>query len=839
MSGDLDFDKLADVLRRTDAYTPRETAQGLARLGIPVLPTVPGDKPPMLTERHIDGIIRKTGEVVGEPCPACNAAGLTPTAQHGATVDLDVIELYWSVHPDAGVGMRGHPQMVRGDADFASAKEMKAAWKAIGYGQPNGEPWPYQAPTPGGQYRRRFIHSLPEGVPAPGGGTRALGVAWYGDYTGFVVVQGGHREGGSYSAFQGNEITPLPAALVKAFQARSTDSSSGTTERAASTGEVKEFFAKHTGTGDLAALDNRRRRVEALNEGERHHGATTELVHAFRDAIVGRYPAQLAHDVIRDGLVTAGWDDARFRSEWAGMVSWAVAQVANSTPAEILEAETERRDKWLRTRLEEPSTGADVAVASGHEPGDLVRESCSGVDGYRYTDLGNARRLIDAHRDHLRFVPKWRRWLVYDRGRWRVDDADTLARHLASRIGAGLLTTEHFATIKADPDPARQKARMEALIRWAQRSENRSGVDGTIAAAASLPGVAIHHDALDADPWVLNCRNGTLELRTGRLRRHDPADLLTLMADVDYDPEADAEQFDRFLAEVLPDEQVRRFVQRLAGVVLVGEQIEHVLPIALGGGANGKSSLTQIVAAVLGDYAVAAAPDLLLAARQDTHPTTRATLFRRRFAHSGELPPGAKVDEAQVKRLTGGDAISARRMREDEWQFVPSHTLWLHANHRPSIAGTDEGIWRRVVLIPFDVAIPPERRDPHLAERIIRDESPGVLRWMIDGLRDYLEVGLAPPAAVTIATTDYRSQSDTARRFLDDVSATFDPGRWVSAGDLMTVHSEWFRTAGAVGHGTEAAHYQLVTTLLKSQGCSNGRSRTRGGGYWQGVGLDD
>ncbi len=274
-------------------------------------------------------------------------------------------------------------------------------------------------------------------------------------------------------------------------------------------------------------------------------------------------------------------------------------------------------------------------------------------------------------------------------------------------------------------------------------------------------------------------------------------------------------------------------MQRLAGLALLGDQPEHILPILLGGGANGKSTLTKVLATVLGDYAIVASRDVLLALKHDTHPTAKADLFRRRFAHSGELPPSAKLDEAQVKELTGGDRIKARRMREDFWEFSPSHLLWLHANHRPMIEGTDDGIWRRVLLIPFDVQIAPDKRDPRLAEHIIRDESAGVLNWMLEGLADYHEAGLDTPDVVRVATDRYRNDSNTVAAFLADSNIVFDPQQSMPTSDLLALHGEWFAAIGATE--PEKAHYQKVVTALKERGAISRQTKSRGR-FWQGIG---
>lgn len=472
-----------------------------------------------------------------------------------------------------------------------------------------------------------------------------------------------------------------------------------------------------------------------------------------------------------------------------------------------------------------PPAPAVIEVEPDH--GELVagREVFAGPDGFRYSDAGNAKRFLAHVGDHVRYVPRWARWLVFDGGRWRIDYGDTFVSHLAGEIALELLG--HVAAVRNNED------RLKAFLRHVKRAESAQGVASTLKVAASIPGVAIDHEALDSNPWLFNVTNGTLDLSKGQMRGHDPGDHLTMQAAVKFDADAVADEFVRFLERVLPDAEVREFVQRLAGLALVGQQLEHVLPINLGNGANGKSTLTKIMADVLGEYAVVASRDLLLAMKHDSHPTAKADLFRKRFAHSGELPPGARLDEAQVKELTGGDRVKARRMREDHWEFDPSHLLWIHANHRPSIEGTDDGIWRRVLLIPFDVQVPEAERDSRLAERIVKHESAGVLNWMIGGLADYIENGLRVPDVVRVATKGYRNESDTVAAFLDESGLMFDASMSIDASHLLAIHGDWWQTAG-VGE-LEKQHYQRVVDELKHRGIASGRNGRRGR-FWRGIG---
>ncbi len=591
-------------------------------------------------------------------------------------------------------------------------------------------------------------------------------------------------------------------------------------------------YMKHpTASNAVSAIVNEKGRllVYSTSTSFEHYGATAGATRTYDvlDVI-----AEYEHAGNREGAARAIADATGIYAAWLAErdIQWQAEHEAFAAEQGVTARPASSRPEPVAVRVIDPDTWQPDTV--------IERQVLAGPDGYRYSDVGNGQRLIARHGEHLRFVDLWERWLVYANGRWQLDHAETMVRYLAGRIGAELLTREHFDRVNAEPDHERRKEKRAALVRWATKSESRYGMLSTVTAAATVPGVAVDHEALDADGWLLNVRNGTLELRTGVLRPHDPNDLLTMQAAVSFDPTADAPRFRAFLEQVLPDAELRRFVARLFGVVLIGEQVEHLLPVGIGSGGNGKSVLTRIVAEVLGDYSVVASTDLLLAVKQDQHPTMKASLFRRRFAHSGELPPGAQLDEAQVKRLTGGDLIEARRMRENPWEFKPSHTLWVHANHRPAITGADDGIWRRVLLIPFDIQVPADQQDPNLANRIIADEGPGVLRWMLDGLADYLAVGLNPPDRVKAATSSYRQASDTATTFLTDVGARFDPSEWTLANDVMAAHGEWFRTAGVVGHGTEASHYQQVVAEMKRRGATNGRSRTKGGSFWQGVTFD-
>ncbi|MGQ0776796.1 MAG: DNA primase family protein [Pseudonocardiales bacterium] len=383
------------------------------------------------------------------------------------------------------------------------------------------------------------------------------------------------------------------------------------------------------------------------------------------------------------------------------------------------------------------------------------------LPGEPLTELGHARRLVRVAGHRLRWVPAWRRWLAWDGRRWALDGtgkADRAAKQVARAV-----TRRCAAERAADTGDDVGKAALRAALKL----ESAAAVRGTLALAGTETDIAVAPEELDAHPTLLNTPGGVVDLDTDQVRAHDPALLLTRITTAAYHPGASASTWEAFLERVLPDAELRNFTQRLLGSALVGRVVEHVLPIFLGAGANGKSTLLGAVAEVLGDYAATADPALLVDRGYDTHPTGVADLAGRRLALVHETDSGRCLAEGTVKRLTGGDVIKARRMREDFWEFTPSHLMIMVTNHRPRVRGTDEGIWRRLWLVPFDVVVPPEERDPDLPRKLAT-ESEGILTWLLQGHQMWRTRGLAAPDTVTTATEEYRAAEDALGRFLDD-----------------------------------------------------------------------
>lgn len=446
------------------------------------------------------------------------------------------------------------------------------------------------------------------------------------------------------------------------------------------------------------------------------------------------------------------------------------------------------------------------------------------ADGHQPTDSGNADRFV-AHADgRVRYVAAWGKWRVYRDGRWVDDHNAAEVTELACGIARNL---RHLAAVT--PGEAG-----DLLWTHAKRCENATTIGSMLHLARGKPGVLTDHECFDADPYLLNVENGTVDLRSMELRRHDPEDLLSMQAPVSYEAEATAKLWERCLATWQPDPDVRGFLQRIAGTGVIGIPLDRVL-VNVGHGANGKSVFYGAMRRLLGEYATEAHKSLVVDDRHEQHETVVADLYRRRLVLAPETRQTDKLSEEQVKNLTGGDRLKARRMREDRWAFDPTHTLVMHTNYRPRIAGTDEGIWRRVVLLDWPTTIPADQRDPNMIGRL-DDERSGILRWLIEGAHSYLAQGLAVPPSVAASTDEYRLSEDQVGRFIVDC-CTVGRDLSVGAGEVADAYLRWCETGGELPMSPNALGRELTGRGYPAVKGHHGSRRRRGIGLEGGLDL--
>jgi putative DNA primase/helicase len=452
----------------------------------------------------------------------------------------------------------------------------------------------------------------------------------------------------------------------------------------------------------------------------------------------------------------------------------------------------------------------------------LVKQEIGAVsptpDG-ELTDLQNARRFAQENQQELLYVTKSRQWLVWDGKRWRPDETEEVKRRAKATVER--LLTEASALTDSGQRDTRKKLAIRA------QSANR--IAGMIELARSEPGIPITQDLLDGNPWLLNVQNGTVDLRCGILRRHRRKDLITRLAPVTYDPSAGCPQWEAFLDRIMAgDKELIRYVQKVLGYALTGVTREQCFFILHGTGANGKSTLTTVVAKVVGGYSQHTPTQTLLVRRSETIPNDVARLHGARLVTAAEAECDRQLAEALVKQLTGGDKIAARFLHGEFFEFVPSFKLFLAVNHKPEIRGTDNAIWRRIRLIPFDVTIPQDEQDRRLPEKL-EAERVGILRWLVEGCLAWQEEGLEPPAAVKAATAEYRDEMDTVGAFIDEC-CVLEPETQTLAKRLYDAYNEWCAERGETPISKQEFGSRLAEKRFK-------RGRTKAGRYWQGLRL--
>ena len=374
------------------------------------------------------------------------------------------------------------------------------------------------------------------------------------------------------------------------------------------------------------------------------------------------------------------------------------------------------------------------------------------------TDLGNAERFVEQHGDRIRYVPHWDKVLILEGARWKPDE-------MQAHYQLACETVRALWKEAADADDSNERAQ---IAKHAKESERESRISALLKIAKTDPAIVVEPEKLDSDQMLFGALNGVVDLRTGELRAMRPTDLITRVAGAPFDPSAQAPRWRAYLKRVLAnDEELEHYLQRVVGYALTGDVSEQVFFFLYGLGANGKSVFLSVLRWLFADYAATADSATFLARNQDGPRTDLARLEGARLVTAMEAGENRRLDEELIKKITGGDVITARKLYHAEREFTPRFKLLFSANHKPIVRGSDHAMWRRVQLIPFTVTIPEGERNPHLADEL-RDELPGILAWAVEGCLLWIEQGLRPPARVVAAVAEYRTESDTIGRFIEE-----------------------------------------------------------------------
>lgn len=442
---------------------------------------------------------------------------------------------------------------------------------------------------------------------------------------------------------------------------------------------------------------------------------------------------------------------------------------------------------------------------------------------YSRTDSGNAELFAYLHGDCVRFDHKQGRWLIWDkkRVRWAEDNQAKVRQMMKA-------TARHRyrAALRISDDEGRRKESA-----WALQSESQYRIDAALELAKSEPLISDAGDGWDADPWVFGLANGIVDLRSGTVRAATQQDRITKFSSVAFNSNADCPRFKQFLAEIFDgDTELTAYLQKVVGYTLTGSTQEQCLFACYGKGSNGKSTLLGVLHHIFGDYAANLPFSALEITGRSSIPNDVMMLLGARFATAIETREGVTLNEARIKALTGGDAITGRRLYHEPITFQPTHKFWLAFNHKPIITDNSPAMWRRICLIPFLHAFEGQKADKGLLEKL-KAEASGILNWLIKGCLAWQLEGLRVPASIEQATREYERESDALGPFLEDCCIT-NPTESIASSELWKVYSEWCK---------QNDENQLSRTAfadrLKKRGFTSGESGHDKRRVWRGLTL--
>jgi putative DNA primase/helicase len=425
------------------------------------------------------------------------------------------------------------------------------------------------------------------------------------------------------------------------------------------------------------------------------------------------------------------------------------------------------------------------------------------------TDEANSRRLWLQNQGRFGWCHSWKTFVNYDGRRWSRDESMQMAG-MGREVYYRLFDELRNVAQNVGSDSLR------SITSFIRKSGSAHGQAAMLELVKSQPGVPVMPNEFNRDPDAFNCENGTIDLRTGRILAHNPADNITQLAPVVFDPSATCPNWQAFIDLIFcGDAELIRYVQAAAGYSLTGSTEEHSLFFCYGKGSNGKSTFLNTLRDICGDYGLAAAKDLLLTNGTEQHPTAMTDLFGRRWVNCIEADEGKRLCESIVKLLTGGDAIRARGMRENYYEFQPTHKIWLSANHKPTVRGDDDGIWRRIKLIPFTHKFTEVQKDTKFPVKL-RCEWSGILNWMLEGLSDWRTNQFVIPSAVALASTKYRTEQDRLADWFADrcLVSTSMKARG------QTLYSDYYSWCGVSAMGSKTFYEKMGERFQKK--ISNG-----------------
>jgi len=438
----------------------------------------------------------------------------------------------------------------------------------------------------------------------------------------------------------------------------------------------------------------------------------------------------------------------------------------------------------------------------------------------QFTDSTNAARLLKEHGKDIRYMAAWKKWVVWNDRFWETDESGALVHE------KGLEMVRNIYDELLKTDDHRERIEIE---KYGMLSESVRRRESFVKAAQWIKALNVRSEEFDYNPWLLNVQNGTIDIYSGEFREHKQEDMITKIANVDYDPNADCPLWKQFIREIMDYKtDIINFVQTAVGLALTGDTREQTMFILYGSGANGKTTFLNTVMSLLGDYATATPTETFMKKTGDQATNDIARLRGTRFVTTTEAEQGRRLSEPIIKKITGNDQMTARFLYGEYFNFTPTFKIFMATNHKPVIKGTDHGIWRRIKLIPFTTRIEDERQDKTLEEKL-KKEASGILNWILEGTERWRREGLVVPAAILNATDEYRGEMDVIGNFMKECCIAKE-GVSIRIRELYKAYADWCDE-----NNEHAVSERFFTLRLKEMGYE--QRRTAEARYWWGLAL--
>lgn len=764
-----------------------------------MLPCNPRDKRPLVGRDIVDG------------APVPKSGGLSK-----ASCDPEIIAGWWKRWPNALIGVAtGRSGFFALDFDPRIDTDSGEVWtldrlkgeleEQIGCALPVS----LSVRTPSGGVHVYFRQPSTDAVRNSNALPKHVDVRGDGGYV--IVPPGQNANGGHYRWLRDDDqaqIVDAPPELLAVLRPRKGSKPAGSTS--SPRGEGGSATGAHRYA--LTALQRECDQIERAGSGERQDVLNRAAFNVAQLVAADALPEGLSRAALEASAAKNPGRDSEAQLHATIASGWVAGLAKPRDLAAVADRTAPRRSS--RARPKEANDNTQEA------DGDLDRRLCM----LPLTDLGNAERFAARFGHRVRYVDKMG-WMAHDGRRFILDGAEALIGGWIHETVRAIRAEAHAMRASGRRDHGEDGALddlleikrdgsevllSDKLASWAKASESAAKLAciAGIARHLSNYGLTIQPEQLDRNPYLINCANGTLELLHRpegvdasvelRLRPHDPNDLITRLVPFDYQPAATSPLYDRFLARVQPSEDMRQFLHRWGGLSLTGDVSEQKLAFFYGKGANGKSTLVDTWATIAGDYAGTVPIETFLdqgRKRKGSEASPDlAALVGVRLLRTSEPEKGSKLAEALIKLATGGEPMPVRRLNRDPFDLHPAFKMIISGNHRPSISGVDDGIWRRVMLIPWDVQIPDAEKDRQLIAKL-RSEASGILNRLLTGLIDWRLNGLQEPAIVRGATADYREQSDPLGRFLAACTRATE-GQRVQSSRLHALFVAWARASG-------------------------------------------